>query len=250
MKTVNNLINHVHVGFFSVIGALAISISVPLTAASNECFPALDNNKPQYIVGYGDLIYQDANKITSIAFRSELPVKVNGFGRGWQMRTRLDNNIKVTRLGVTSQAGDYFNGVLIAMPANGIKSLDRQHKLTCRVEVKPAQLSSLTNNKIPESGQFWLYQTQHRHVFKPAGSYPILMSDVDEFLTGCIAQGDKFGLPSFAQDCISTTSNWSSHWVNDRARPTKVKPAQIKLQRVDKLLEGLEGNLYEQVRSQ
>ncbi len=250
MRKINRLAKHVRSSIFSVFGVLVVSISAPLTGIANDCFPAFDKGEPQYLVGYGDLLYEDSRKVTAIDFESELPVKVEGFRRGWQMRTSSDNNIKVTKLGLTTLAGGHFNGILVAMPANEIKSLDRQQKLTCRVEVKPKQITALNNKKVPERGRFWLYKTQHKHVFKPAGSYPILMSDVDEFLTGCIAQGEKFGLQSFAQDCVSTTWNWSPHWVNDRARPTKVKPAQIKMQKVDKLLERLEGNLFEQVRSQ
>ncbi|WP_419534284.1 hypothetical protein [Endozoicomonas sp.] len=108
----------------------------------------------------------------------------------------------------------------------------------------------MNKDKVPRNSQFWLYQTQNKYSNKPAGSYPILMSDVDEFLTGCIEQAEQFGLKSFARECVATTWNWSSHWVNDRLHPLKTKPAQIQRQQVDKLLENLEGNLYEQVRSQ
>lgn len=233
------------------IGVLNILLcTVPVGSMANECFPVFDKAKSQYIVGYGSLLYEQARKTTNIGFKPEVPVWVDGFRRGWQTRTRQDNNVKVTELGVVPLVGGRFNGVLIAMPANNIRSIDRQQKLTCRVLVKPGQLTPMNNGKIPDNSQFWLYQTQNKYSHRPAGSYPILMSDVDEFLTGCIEQADQFGLESFASECVATTWYWSSHWVNDRLHPLKSKPAQIQRLQVDKLLENLEGNLYEQVRSQ
>ncbi|WBA81348.1 hypothetical protein [Endozoicomonas sp. GU-1] len=233
-----------------LMGLLNILCIAPVISMANECFPEFDKAKSQYIVGYGSLLYEQARKSTNIGFKPEVPVWVDGFRRGWQTRTRQDNTIKVTELGVISLVGGRFNGVLISMPTNKIKSIDRQQQLTCRVLVNPGRLTSMSNVNIPENSQFWLYQTQNKYSNKPAGSYPILMSDVDEFLTGCLEQADRFGLESFARECVTTTWNWSSHWVNDRLHPLKAKPAQIQRLQVDKLLENLEGDLYEQVRSQ
>ncbi len=235
---------------FLMVGLLAILHITPLVSHANECFPAFDKSKSQYIVGYGSLLYEQSRELTNVRFKPEVPVWVDGFRRGWLTRTRQDNNIKVTELGVIPLVGGRFNGVLISMPTNKIKSIDRQQKLACRVLVNPEQLTSMNKDKVPRNSQFWLYQTQNKYSNKPAGSYPILMSDVDEFLTGCIEQAEQFGLKSFARECVATTWNWSSHWVNDRLHPLKTKPAQIQRQQVDKLLENLEGNLYEQVRSQ
>ena len=233
-----------------MIGLLKVLCMAPVVSMANECFPVFDKAKSQYIVGYGNLLYEQARNTTNIGFKPEVPVWVDGFRRGWQTRTRQDNNIKVTELGVIPLVGGRFNGVLISMPANKIKSIDREQKLTCRVLVNPEQLTPMNNGEIPENSQFWLYQTQNKYSHRPAGSYPILMSDVDEFLTGCIEQADQFGLKSFASECVATTWYWSSHWVNDRLHPLKTKPAQIQRLQVDKLLENLEGDLYEQVRVQ
>lgn len=235
---------------FFVIGLMTILFISSSLSMANDCFPPFDKTKPQYIIGYGSLLYEPARKSTNAGFEPKVPVWVDGFRRGWLTRTRQDNNVKVTELGVIPLVGGRFNGALISMHTNKIKSIDRQQKLTCRVSVNPNQLTSMNNEKIPKDSQFWLYQTQNKYSNKPAGSYPILMSDVDEFLTGCIEQAKRFSLMSFAQECVATTWNWSSHWVNDRLHPLKAKPAQIQRQQVDQLLDSLEGNLYEQVRSQ
>lgn len=250
MWKVNCPVLKTHNPTFLMVGLLAILNITPLVSHANECFPAFDKSKSQYIVGYGSLLYEQSRALTNVRFKPEVPVWVDGFRRGWLTRTRQDNNIKVTELGVIPLVGGRFNGVLISMPTNKIKSIDRQQKLACRVLVNPEQLTSMNKDKVPRNSQSWLYQTQNKYSNKPAGSYPILMSDVDEFLTGCIEQAEQFGLKSFARECVATTWNWSSHWVNDRLHPLKTKPAQIQRQQVDKLLENLEGNLYEQVRSQ
>ena len=250
MSKVNCTAFKLHSNIICRIGLFSILCIAPAVSMANECFPAFDKTKSQYIVGYGSLLYEQARKSTNVGFKPEVPVWVDGFRRGWQTRTRQENNIKVTELGVIPLVGGRYNGVLISMPTNKIKSIDRQQKLTCRVLVNPEQITSMNNEKIPKNSQFWLYQTQNKYSSKPAGSYPILMSDVDEFLTGCIEQADRFDLKGFARECVATTWNWSSHWVNDRLHPLKTKPAQIRRQQVDQLLENLEGNLYEQVRSQ
>ncbi|MFK0571551.1 hypothetical protein [Endozoicomonas sp.] len=233
-----------------VAGLLAMLFTVPSLSMANECLPPFDNVKHQYIVGYGNMHYEPAITSTSVGFEPGVPVWVDGFRRGWLTRTSHANHIKVTDLGVIPLVGGRFNGVLIAMPANMLKSMDRQQKRTCRVLVNPRQLTPMNNEEMPKDSQFWLYQTQNKYHDRPAGSYPIVMSDVDEFLTGCIEQSERFGLKSFAQECVATTWNWSSHWVNDRLHPLKVKPAQIRRQQVDVLLGSLEGNLYEQIRAE
>lgn len=250
MWKVNSPVFRMNCQVFFAMGLLAILCISSSLSMANDCFPPFDKTKPQYIVGYGSLLYEQARKLTNVGFEPEVPVWVDGFRRGWLTRTHQDNNVKVTELGVIPLVGGRFNGVLISMPTNKIKSIDRQQKLMCRVLVNSGQLTPMNNEKIPKDGQFWLYQTQNKYSAKPAGSYPILMSDVDEYLTGCIEQSERFKLKSFAQECVATTWNWSSHWVNDRLHPLKAKPAQIQRQQVDKLLDSLEGNLYEQVRSE
>lgn len=233
-----------------IAGILAALLTAPMSIQANECFPAFDNTKHQYLIGYGSLLYEQARVSKNAELEPEIPIWVDGFRRGWLTRTRQDNNVKVTELGVIPFVGGRFNGVLISMPANKIKSIDRHQKLTCRVLINPAQLTSMNQEKIPDNSQFWLYQTQNKYSNKPAGSYPILMSDVDEFLTGCIEQAERFQLKSFASECVATTWNWSSHWVNDRLHPLKAKPAQIRRQQVNTLLENLEGSLYQHVRAE
>ena len=230
--------------------ALSVLLLTAPSVLANSCFPPPDKSVPQYVVGYGSLLYEQVASPGRVTSEPAIPVWVYGFRRGWLSRTRQDNFVRLTELGVVPFVGGRFNGVLIGVPPTGIRVIDRQQPQACRVQISSTQLEAMNNVEIPSSGQFWIYQTQVKYINKPAGSYPILMSEVDQFLTGCIEQGQRFDLKSFASDCVATTWNWSVHWVNDRYHPLKGRPTQVRGQKVDQLLESLEGPLFERVRLQ
>lgn len=226
--------------------ALSVVLLTAPSVLANTCFPPPDKSVPQYVVGYGSLLYEQVARADP---GPAMPVWVYGFRRGWLSRTHQDNFVRLTELGAVPFIGARFNGVLIGVPPTGIRVIDRQQPQACRVQISSSQLEAMNNVGVPSSGQFWIYQTQVKYINKPAGSYPILMSEVDQFLTGCIEQGQRFDLKSFAADCVATTWNWSVHWVNDRYHPLKGRPTQVRGQQVDQLLESLEP-LFERVRLQ
>ena len=230
--------------------ALSVLLLTAPSVLASSCFPSPDKSVPQYVVGYGSLLHEQVTSSGRAASAPAIPVWVDGFRRGWLSRTHQDNFVRLTELGVVPFVGGRFNGVLIDVPPTGIRVIDRQQPQACRVQISSTQLEAMNNVEIPSSGQFWIYQTQVKYINKPAGSYPILMSEVDQFLTGCIEQGQRFDLKSFASDCVATTWNWSVHWVNDRYHPLKGRPTQVRGQKVDQLLESLEGPLFERVRLQ
>lgn len=230
--------------------ALSVLLLTAPSVLANSCFPPPDKSVPQYVVGYGSLLYEQAASPGRVTSEPAIPIWVYGFRRGWLSRTRQDNFVRLTELGVVPFVGGRFNGVLIGVPPTGIRVIDRQQPQACRVQISSTQLEAMNSAEIPSSGQFWIYQTRVKYINKPAGSYPILMSEVDQFLTGCIEQGQRFDLKSFASDCVATTWNWSVHWVNDRYHPLKGRPTQVRGQKVDQLLDSLEGPLFERVRLQ
>ena len=227
-----------------------VLLTAPSVVLANACFPPPDKTTPQYVVGYGSLLYEQVASPTRVTSEPAIPVWVYGFRRGWLSRTHQGSFVRLTELGVVPFIGGRFNGVLFSVPSKKIKAIDRYQPMACRVQIDPAQLDAMNNAGIPSSGQFWIYQTQVKYINKPAGSYPILMSEVDQFLTGCIEQGQRFNVKSFASDCVATTWNWSVHWVNDRYHPLKGRPTQVRGQKVDQLLESMEGPLFERVRLQ
>ena len=154
---------------------------------------------------------------------------------------------KNTGLGATQSVGSVFNGLLYPITPTEVRYIDRQQKQTCRVQIRRDQLASKTGASIPEQGQFWIYQVQDKYYAKPSSEYPIQISEVDEFLTGCIRGSEQFLLKTFPQDCVATTWFWSTHWVNDRKQPLSAKPAQVDRKAVNQLLESLEGDIFGQV---
>ena len=126
----------------------------------------------------------------------KLPVMVENYERGWIARSKPDG-VKITRLAVTPAEGKWFNGIVLSVSAGTIKNMDRKEPQFCRVAVSRDNLSSMTSQPVPEKGQFWIYQVKPKQLNKPAASYPILQSQVDEFLTGCIEQGERFQLKDF-----------------------------------------------------
>ncbi|WP_067515544.1 hypothetical protein [Endozoicomonas ascidiicola] len=218
----------------------------PFIARASECYPVADQNSPQYMIGYGDLLYgQSENR----NYQHAIPVKVDGYKRGWLTKSGAGDTLKKTDLGVMQSVGSVFNGILFPITPSEIRYTDRQQIQTCRIQIRSDQLAAMTSSRIPEQGQFWIYQTRAKFYEKPSSDYPIRISAVDEFLTGCIRVAEQFQLKSYPEECVATTWFWSSHWVNDRPQPLKPKPAQVDRKAVNKLLESLEGDIFGQVRA-
>ena len=70
----------------------------------------------------------------------------------------------------------------------------------------------------------------------PTPDYPIVQSYVDIMIKGCMELEENYKLTGFAEECISTTSHWSPHWVNDRPMPRRPFIFEKKAVRIDKLL--------------
>lgn len=218
-------------------------------AMDTKCFPALDEKQPQYVVAYGRMMHETLRS-NALQKKStgQLPVWVSGFQRGWM--TRLKREGSYTSLGVAPEAGKLFNGILVEAGSGIINAHDRTEQRMCRTRLDRKMITSMTGQVLPGKGEFWIYSTKPEALGKPAGKYPMLMSEVDEFLTGCIEQAKQFNLTNFPEQCIESTDGWSSHWTNDRERPMTGRLVQVKRSQVDKLLSKMKGGLYEKVRSQ
>ncbi|KEQ12298.1 hypothetical protein GZ77_17200 [Endozoicomonas montiporae] len=218
-------------------------------ALDTDCFPVLDEKQPQYVVVYGRNMHENIReKNMKKKYDSQLPVWVSGYQRGWM--TRIKEEGKYTTIGAAPEAGKLLNGILVEAGPGLINSYDRTEHRMCRTRVDRKAISSMTGQMIPTKGEFWIYITQKASRHQPAGMFPILMSEVDEFLTGCIEQAKQFNLTNFPEQCIDTTDFWSRHWTNDRERPLTGRLVQVKRSKVDDLLSKLKGGLYENVRSE
>ena len=228
--------------------SLLLALLLPGISAADECYPSPDSDKANYLVAFGSMLYEDAREQKAGETKLEVPVWVEGYRRGWITRSKADTN-SVTHLGVTLDKGDRFNGVLISLPASKLKSIDRMAKRECRVKLNRSHLKGMNDMNLPESGDIWVYQTPKKNVAPPAEDFPVLQSDVDVFLTGCIEQAEHFKLKEFAELCVSTTRHWSMHWNNDRRSPADQKIVETKNRQIDKLLEKMEGGFYEHIRA-
>ncbi len=217
---------------------------------SNDCFPTMDSKKKQYLVGYGSFLYDEARKNQWNENKLIMPVWLQGYKRGWFTRPLQAEYQKMTRLGVAKSQEDRLNAVLVYSKPGEIKSYDEKQKLLCRSRVEYTQLSSMNNTAIPRDGEFWVYETKKKQQAAPTVNYSIRMSEVDEFLTGCIDQGEMFRIKDFSEQCVKTTVNWSENWDNDRDRPLGGKLVQTRRTEVNQLLERTLGALFEKKKAE
>ena len=233
----------------AVLSLSALGITAASTGwADPACFPAINKSEPQYIVAYGSLMQSAAREKKLNKAEVEFPVWVRGYERGWFGRDSRQSPQK-TALVVKAEPGKKFNGLLLQATSGQLSAIDRGDVITCRERIDPRKLQSMTSEKLPERGQFWIYAAKKPKIRKAAGQFPMLQSEVDVFLTGCIEQAAAFGLPDFSSQCVKSTNGWSVHWNNDRDRPSG-KLVTAKRPKIDQLLEQLEGNLFDRIRQE
>ncbi len=225
-----------------------VALLTPTVTLASQCYPTPDSNRPQYLVGYGSLLYEEARAAKTEKGKVVLPVWVDNHKRGWFVRSK-PGSLQHTRLGVAPSDGERFNGILISLPPGKLKYLDRQAYQECRMKIDRAMLSSMNDKNIPENGDIWVYQVQKKYQAGPVGEYQILQSNVDVFLTGCIEQADRFSIKNFADLCMTSTNDWSTQWANDRRRPFDKKIVKTKNRQVNQLLEKHLGSIYDTVKA-
>jgi len=198
------------------------------------CFPAVDSSQSQYIVGYGSLMNDQSRTSTANDIGEAFPVWVKGFLRGWFARGDLPGP-NTTFLGVVEDAHSVMNAAIYSLNAASIKQYDKRELFYCRKLVKPAQMRFLTKTSLP-SGQVWIYVSAKNEVKLATARYPLISSYVDIFLSGCLHIEKKYKIKGFAEQCIDTTHNWSSYWVNDRIYPRRPWQYQPDALAIDHLL--------------
>lgn len=211
-----------------------------------QCKPPVDTHKHQYIIGYGSLISEASKKLTSTAVKNNHPILIHGFKRGF-IEKSINEPLGTTYLGVIPFDAGIFNGVYFELNTpEVINTFDKRESSYCRLEVPHQQLKALDNTPLPD-GQYWLYITSHTH-HTPTKNHPITQSYVDVFLTGCLEMQEKFKLHDYAKQCITETSYWSVHWVNDRIFPRRPHVYQPNAYLIDALLKENIPSLFQKIR--
>ncbi len=210
--------------------ALRTEASAPV-----DCHPTADTTQPQYIVGYGSLMQDESRKRTSPQAGEAFPVDVTGFQRRWIARGD-PVGFSTTYLGVTAEPSAQMNAVTYRVDSSELAATDRREISYCRALVPTSQIAPLEKTAQPLGGQAWIYVNKPESIATPSARYPIVQSYVDIFVSGCLEQEQRFGLEGFAQRCLTTTQDWSEHWVNDRIYPRRPFIYQPKSRQIDALL--------------
>ena len=228
--------------FLFCLAADAASAAAPCNAAPD---PALG----QYIVGYGSLMQDESRLRTSPHAGPAQPVEVAGYRRGWFAKTPW-SHFGTTFLGAVEDPAGRFNAMIYQVDADELAATDKRESGYCRARVALAELRFLDpQGGAPASGEAWIYVVPAQAAARsPDRAHPIVQSYVDIFVSGCLEQEQRFHLPGFARECLSSTSAWSAHWVNDRIYPRRPFAFQPRGREIDRLLEAALPRLYERIR--
>jgi gamma-glutamylcyclotransferase (GGCT)/AIG2-like uncharacterized protein YtfP len=205
-------------------------ICLPLSIQAIPCHPPINPSKPQYMIGYGSLLETQSRTRTAITGSGQ-PIHLNHYQRGWFARSE-GIGAGTTYLGVRPKKNASFNGAIYAVKQSILQKFDQREINSCRVEVSKDWIHPFIN-ALPE-GQFWIYVTKPKDIAKPNKRYPIVQSYVDIFLSGCLEL--EASKKNFATQCILTTQDWSTHWVNDRIYPRRPHIFQPNATSIDTLL--------------
>ena len=202
------------------------------------CHPAIDPQRPQYMIGYGSLIDEQSKKRTDPTAEESLPVLVTGYRRSWSVHSHLPG-LNTTYLSIVEDPHASFNGVIYKLSqAANIHKYDLREKIYCRRALNSHQLKTFVGT-FPEQKQIWIYVTKKQKLEPPTHDTPIVQSYVDIFVRGCIQAEEKFNINHFAKDCIKTTTQWSIHWENDRIFPRRPTFNEPYADKIDALLQEL-----------
>jgi hypothetical protein len=223
----------------SLVACSSLEVSRPEGRAAqvaSVCNGAPDASRPQFIVGYGSLMEDESRMRTSPNAGPAYPAEIKGYRRGWFARGEAVG-FSTTYLGVLPDRESHLNGVIYRVDAAELVATDKRERSYCRASVASTDIELLARGiSLPPDGQTWIYVSKPESVAIPDSRYPIVQSYVDVFLSGCLEQEERFGLAGFSRQCISTTADWSDHWVNDRIYPRRAFVFQPRASQIDRLL--------------
>lgn len=213
-----------------------------------DCRPLPDADRPQYIIGYGSLMQDESRKRTTPQSGPAHPVEVVGYRRGWFAKGD-PQGFSTTFLGALPEPRGLVNAVIYRVEPGELAETDRRESSYCRENVPLSAIKTLEIGpfQIP-AGQVWIYVNGLQTIATPSTRYPIVQSYVDIFLSGCLEQERRFAVKGFAQSCLTTTSDWSEHWVNDRLLPRRPFIHQPSARQIDTLISENLPTFYSRIR--
>jgi len=201
------------------------------------------------VIGYGSLISTLSKNKTAPNTGPNLPVKVKGYSRGFNCKGS-PVGLSTTFLGVESSPTDFLNGVAFKLEDyESLKEFDRRERYYCRQQVDNKDVTFLTDHKVSESAQFWIYTVKKEFLEWPSRKYPIVQTYVDVFLTGCIEMEETYKI-SFKDECMNTTKGWEYPYVNDRIIPRRPFVYQKNAYAIDELIEKFLPNHFNKINDE
>ena len=222
----------------ALVAALALGLAQAGPAGADDCHPALDPSKPQYIVGYGSLMQSSSKRMTEPNAGINLPILVTGFQRAWNTH----GVYPTTYLGVQPSKSARMAAALYRdFLHDGKLGADAREIDYCRAAVAPASIEMLDASTVPSPSQVWIYVNKPESLAPPDAENPIVQSYVDIFITGCLELQPRVADPDldFVAQCVRTTEGWSKHWVNDRPMPRRPYIHQPRAWEIDQHLKKL-----------
>jgi hypothetical protein len=191
-------------------------------AGANDCHPALDSSKPQYIVGYGSLMQSASKRMSEPKAGSNLPIMVTGFQRAWNTH----GVYPTTYLGVRPSKSARMVAALYRDFLNdGKLGADAREIDYCRVAIAAASIEMLDSFTVPSPSQIWIYVNKPGTLAPPDAQTPIVQSYVDIFITGCLELQTRTSTSSpSACEPPMAGRNTGSTTGSCRADPTSTSP--------------------------
>ena len=163
-----------------------------------------------YIFAYGGLILAESRSMTLGAASVAMPVMLDGFERFWGFAAPAYG---LTSLSLRMNQGKKCAGVLFPITAPQLALLDVREEGYERVMVAAQDINPLAPLFGGINGRIFTYIAETENA--PSTTNPIVQSEVDAILTGCLRE---HGEP-FAREVVQTTSGWQGPWLNDRQAP-------------------------------
>jgi hypothetical protein len=196
----------------------------------------------KYIFGYGSLIQIESRTRTVPRAFAAWPVIVKGITRGWYYQAD-DASLNPTYLGAENREGAVTNGVIYPVTDSEFEATKLREADYRPTEIQASAITWLDGRKAAPDGEFWYFASKSRKTATAA--HPIVQSYVDICVDGCLQLEEIYPLAkdaNFAEQFISTCSDWKTPWMNDRIYPWRPFIHVPRASTIDRLLRKVLGD--------
>jgi hypothetical protein len=179
-----------------------------------------DDWVPDWIFGYGSLIDVASRTLTDPLIGPARPAIVEGLRRGLVGARRTDAGYDVCRGG--AGRARHLRRRDLREGRRNRRANHGEHKYVF-AKLDPAAITALDGGSIDLDVTYGYYRQRDPHE-PPDEQAPITLSSVDIVMSGCLLVEQIFPLAAkarFMAHFVKSTSDWSTHWVNDRAYPRR-----------------------------